>query len=119
MSDARGCAFIDTIEPLPPATRSRRHAPRLSFLPHVREGWRVVSREMPAGLHKVLFDQRIAFVKKFGRDPGPGEPIFFDPDKDAPTPAPLGKIHIDVVEAMLKAGFDEAEVKAFLRALTA
>jgi hypothetical protein len=78
-----------------------------------------VSREMPAELHKVLFDQRIAFAKKFGREPAPGEPIFFDPDKDVPTPAPLGKIHIAVVEAMLNAGFDEAEVKAFLRALTA
>src|SRR5262245_26937316 len=99
--------------------RSRRHAPRLSFPPHVREGWRLVSREMPAELHKVLFDQRIAFVKKFGREPARGEPIFFDPNKDVPTPARLGNIHIYVVEAMLKAGFDETEVKAFLRALTA
>jgi hypothetical protein len=73
---------------------------------------------MPAELHKALFDQRIAFAKKFGREPAPGEPIFFDPDKDVPTPAPIGNNHIGVVEAMLKAGFDEAEVKAFLRALT-
>jgi len=25
------------------------------------------------------------FRKKFGRDPLPGEPVFFDPDKDVPT----------------------------------
>jgi hypothetical protein len=23
---------------------------------------------------------------KFGRDPGPNDPVFFDPDKDVPTP---------------------------------
>ena len=73
---------------------------------------------IPAELHKALFDQRIAFAKKFGREPGPGEPIFFDPDIDVPTPAPLGKVHIDVVAALLMAGFDDEEVKAFLRTVT-
>ncbi|QNI30528.1 hypothetical protein H7849_15405 [Alloacidobacterium dinghuense] len=27
-----------------------------------------------------------AFRKKFHRDPGPGDPIFFDPDADTPQP---------------------------------
>ena len=75
--------------------------------------------EMPLELRQALLDQRMAFVAKFGREPDPGEPVFFDPDKDVPTPMALGKIiRTDVAEAMLKAGFDEAEVKAFLRALT-
>lgn len=73
--------------------------------------------EIPVELRKALFDQRIAFLAKFGREPNPGEPIFFDPDKDVPTPAPLGKIHINLVEALLMAGFDDEEVKAFLRAV--
>ena len=73
---------------------------------------------MPAELHKALSDQRIAFVKKFGREPRPGEPIFFDPDKDVPVGAPLYKVPIDVVEAMLKAGLDEGEVLALLKAVT-
>ena len=30
--------------------------------------------------------QREAFQKKFGRDPGPGDSVFFDPDADTPTP---------------------------------
>jgi hypothetical protein len=72
---------------------------------------------MPRELHKALFDQRIAFVRKFGREPNLGEPIFFDPDKDVPTPAPLDKIRIDVVEALLIAGLDDDEIKAFLRAV--
>ena len=77
-----------------------------------------MSKEMPAELQQALRDQRIAFVAKFGRQPDPGEPIFFDPDKEFPMPAPLGKIPSAVVDAMRKAGFDEAEVKAFLRAMT-
>jgi hypothetical protein len=27
-----------------------------------------------------------AFREKFGRDPGPDDPVFFDPDADEPTP---------------------------------
>jgi hypothetical protein len=73
---------------------------------------------MPRELQKVLFDQRIAFAAKFGREPDLDDPVFFDPDKDVPTPAPLSKIHIAVVEALLMAGLDDDEVKAFLRAVT-
>lgn len=28
--------------------------------------------------------QRVAFVAKFGREPGAGDPLFFDPDADTP-----------------------------------
>jgi hypothetical protein len=82
-------------------------------------GVRVVPKdEALAELQKVLVDQRLAFVKKFGRDPAPGDAIFFDPERDVPTPAPLYKIPIDVIGAMLEAGLDEAEVMALLRAVT-
>jgi hypothetical protein len=54
----------------------------------------------------------------FGREPAPGEPIFFDPEMDVPTPAPLYKIPIDVMEAILKTGLDQAEVMALLRVVT-
>ena len=30
----------------------------------------------------ILREQREAFRKKFGRDPGPNDPIFFDPEAD-------------------------------------
>ena len=77
-----------------------------------------MSKGMPVELREALRDQRRAFAAKFGREPDPGEPIFFDPDKGFPMPAPLSKIPAGVVEAMLMAGFDEADVEAFLRALT-
>jgi hypothetical protein len=35
---------------------------------------------------EALKTQRKAFRKKFGRDPGPGDPMFFDPDEDTPKP---------------------------------
>jgi hypothetical protein len=41
---------------------------------------------MTPRVHDALVEQRKAFVKKFGREPGPDDPVFFDPDKDVPTP---------------------------------
>jgi hypothetical protein len=37
-------------------------------------------------VYEALLDQRKAFIDKFGREPGPGDPVIFDPDKDVPTP---------------------------------
>lgn len=34
----------------------------------------------------ILEQQRELFRQKFGRDPGPGDPIFFDPDMNTPDP---------------------------------
>lgn len=36
--------------------------------------------------------QLLAFRKKFGREPGPDDPIFFDPDADTPQPYPEQKL---------------------------
>jgi len=33
----------------------------------------------------ILRDRLKQFREKFGRDPGPGDPVFFDPSKDEPT----------------------------------
>ncbi|MFD9860756.1 hypothetical protein [Streptomyces alboflavus] len=37
--------------------------------------------------------QEALFRQKFGRDPGPDDPMFFDPDADEPTP--MTKRHVD------------------------
>jgi hypothetical protein len=73
--------------------------------------------KMPPELRQALLDQRAAFVKKFGREPGPGDPIIFDPDKDVPTPVSPERMHADLAETMRKAGIDEAKIKAYLKAL--
>jgi hypothetical protein len=38
---------------------------------------------MTPRVHAALMEQRQAFIDKFGREPGPGDPVFFDPDKRA------------------------------------
>ncbi|MGV0718190.1 hypothetical protein ABQE93_22575 [Mycolicibacterium sp. XJ662] len=46
------------------------------------------SRESEAGkqMHDALQGQLDAFTAKFGREPGPEDPIFFDPNSDEPVP---------------------------------
>lgn len=60
--------------------------------------------------------QREAFRAKFGRDPGPEDPVFFDPDADEPTP--MGKRHWDegmtaMIAAAEAAGVDPAFIHAW------
>jgi hypothetical protein len=65
-----------------------------------------------------LFEkQRTTFIKKFGREPGPDEPIFFDPDKDTPQPIDLGKVRAALEHAMIRAGIAPARMKEILRRL--
>lgn len=54
----------------------------------------------------ILEEQRRKFVAKFGREPGPDEPIFFD----AP---PVEHLEAEMVLAMKKAGVDPALIYAF------
>jgi hypothetical protein len=45
-----------------------------------------------------------AFRKKFGREPGPNDPVFFDPDTDVPVPMSMEKMEAQALEALLDAG---------------
>ncbi|HEX7290959.1 MAG TPA: putative toxin-antitoxin system toxin component, PIN family [Conexibacter sp.] len=42
--------------------------------------------QMAPELRSLLDEQAAAFREKFGREPGPGDPVFFDPDADEPRP---------------------------------
>jgi hypothetical protein len=46
------------------------------------------SADTPDGrmMREAFEANRLAFREKFGRDPGPDDPVFFDPDADEPTP---------------------------------
>ena len=57
-------------------------------------------------LHRVMVRQRESFKEKFGREAGPGDPLFFDPDYDVPTPLTEAKVKRELVEAARKAGLD-------------
>jgi hypothetical protein len=50
---------------------------------------------MTPRVHEALLEQRKAFIEKFGREPGPTDPVFFDPAKTSPlrsTPPDLTRI---------------------------
>jgi hypothetical protein len=48
--------------------------------------------------------QREAFIEKFGREPGPDDPVIFDPDYDTPVPLSEEKLRAHTLEAMRAAG---------------
>jgi hypothetical protein len=52
----------------------------------------------------ILQRQLKAFRKKFGRDPGPGDPIFFDPDAETPQHLDADEMGRQVVMIMKNAG---------------
>jgi hypothetical protein len=52
----------------------------------------------------MMNQQLQAFREKFGREAGPNDPVFFDPDADTPQPFPLEKYLEESTEAMVAAG---------------
>src|SRR5262249_43711099 len=64
---------------------------------------------------EILEAQQQRFREKFGRDPGPNDPVFFDPDAPNPVPMSAVKIEADVIEAMRKAGTPPRIVYAYKR----
>jgi hypothetical protein len=66
----------------------------------------------------VYRSQMIAFHRKFGREMGPDDPFFFDPDADTPQfRPPRDAAHaIDLIADMMsQAGLDAAAIYAFKR----
>ena len=55
---------------------------------------------------EVLQEQRRRFIDKYGREPGPDDPVFFDMP-------PLERIEHQMVEAMKQAGLDPAIIYAY------
>jgi hypothetical protein len=68
-------------------------------------------------VHQALLEQRKAFIEKFGREPGPNDPVFFDPDKDVPTPIDPARMEADLEKAIQDAGFDAAKAEAIRKLL--
>jgi len=53
-------------------------------------------------MSSILQEQRRAFIEKFGREPGPSDPVFFDPRFDKPTPLTEDSLEDLYQEAILK-----------------
>jgi site-specific recombinase XerD len=55
-----------------------------------------------------------AFREKFGREPGPDDPVFFDPDQDAPTPLTPERFEEMLRQDMKASGRTDEEASQFL-----
>ncbi len=70
---------------------------------------------LDAELMRALKEQLEAFRQKFGRDPGPEDPLFFDPEADQPRPMDDARLDAMLVEALRHAGADPAYIHAYKR----
>jgi hypothetical protein len=62
---------------------------------------------------QAMFQAQIrAFEEKFGRPPGPDDPIFFDPDADEPRPMPTTRMESATTEMLSAAGICGAWIYA-------
>lgn len=90
-----------------PKSRRRKKKP----LPKVGIGKRVV--DMPPQLKQAMREQLDAFVKKFGREPGPNDPVFFDPDADTPQEWDPKKFAGEMKAALLAADLPPQIIYAY------
>ena len=72
---------------------------------------------MTPRVHDALIEQRKAFTEKFGREPGPGDPVFFDPDKDVPTPIDADRLDADLEKVLRESGIDPAKADTIRKRL--
>ena len=68
-----------------------------------------------SAMRQALEANQRAFREKFGRDPGPDDPVFFDPDADEPVPL-TGKAWDDGFTAMAQAAADAGVDPAYVAA---
>ncbi len=71
------------------------------------------ARQLSPEAVKTLEKQKEAFRRKFGREPGPEDPLFFDPNADTPQPLDMDELTALMVEAMAKAGVHPARIYAY------
>jgi hypothetical protein len=72
---------------------------------------------MTPRVREALVEQRKTFIEKFGREPGPDDPVFFDPDKDVPTPMDPDRLDADLEKALRDSGIDPEKADAIRQLL--
>ncbi len=70
---------------------------------------------LDAELLPELEEQLEAFRRKFGRDPGSADPVFFDPDADQPRPIDGARLDAAITQALKDGGVDPASIHAYQR----
>jgi hypothetical protein len=99
----------------------RSHDPRFTQRIHQNDGTTVyqwpVDSPQDKHLREAMERQAERFREKFGRDPGPEDPIFFDPDADEPRPFDLDIATREMAEELrhagIAAGIDPSLIEAW------
>jgi hypothetical protein len=66
--------------------------------------------KMNKELDEAIRQQLEGFREKFGREAGPDDPLFFDPDYDVPVLLTEAKVKRELVKAARKAGLDVSRI---------
>jgi hypothetical protein len=86
----------------------RSQDPRFTQRIHRHDGSTVYRWPVDSAQHEQLREmmesQARRFRDKFGRDPRPEDPIFFDPDADEPLPRELDTVAREMTEGLRQAG---------------
>ena len=69
--------------------------------------------EVVPGIQQELEEQLLRFREKFGREMGPDDPLFFDPEADEPKPMDLSELDAEITDTMVRAGVDPAKIYAY------
>jgi len=80
-----------------------------------REAADAAALDLEPALLKVAICRYGMFLKKFGRDPRPEEPLFFDPACDAPIEANRKEMRRQVIDAARSLRVDVRSLLAFLK----
>jgi hypothetical protein len=78
---------------------------------HNRKGYRRV--RMSNEMIQILEEQKQRFRQKFGRDPRPEDPVFWDESSELPTPMSIEDIHQTILAALITAGSPPEFIYAF------
>jgi hypothetical protein len=106
-------SWVDDAEALFRSGSTRYPDPRSAHDTFTRRDGAKVVLPLPDDMRDALLEQRAAFREKFGRNPGPGDPMFWDPDADEPAPVDVDKMKRKMVDAMKAVGTDPAMIFAF------
>ena len=79
-------------------------------LVYAGEHGRIVA--LSPAMRTVFEHQHEMFVEKFGREPGPADPIFFDPNADEPRPFTEDAVTEGMVAVAQEAGLPAAKIYA-------
>jgi hypothetical protein len=75
----------------------------------------MVEVPLPPEAMELLRMQHKRFIKKFGREPGPHDPVFFDDSNDTPVPIDPDELRRVTLEALKKSGVAPELVYAYAK----